>query len=65
MGRDERLSRQPGLWFAAGKWVVTAAVLGSGMAGIDATVVNIALPALGNDLDAGMSGLQWTITATR
>jgi EmrB/QacA subfamily drug resistance transporter len=42
--------------------VLVAAVLGSGLAGIDATVVNIALPALGLDLHAGFAGLQWTIT---
>jgi len=46
---------------ARGKWVIAAAVLGSGMAGVDATVVNIALPALGRDLHAGFDGLQWTI----
>jgi EmrB/QacA subfamily drug resistance transporter len=45
----------------AGRWVVAAAVLGSGMASLDATVVNIALPALGRDLQAGFDGLQWTI----
>jgi EmrB/QacA subfamily drug resistance transporter len=46
---------------AAGKWVVAAAVLGSGMASLDMTVVNIALPALGRDLHAGFDGLQWTV----
>src|SRR5437764_15309624 len=46
---------------ASGKWVVVAAVLGSGIASLDATVVNIALPALGRDLHAGFDGLQWTI----
>jgi EmrB/QacA subfamily drug resistance transporter len=45
----------------AGKWVLVATVLGSGLAGLDATVVNIALPALGKDLDAGFAGLQWTV----
>src|ERR671937_2713937 len=45
----------------AGKWVVAAAVPGSGMASLDATVVNIALPALGRDFHAGFDGLQWTI----
>src|SRR6266545_3767626 len=45
----------------SGRWVVAAAVLGSGIAAVDATVVNIALPALGSDLQAGFSGLQWTI----
>jgi EmrB/QacA subfamily drug resistance transporter len=47
---------------ARGKWLVVAAVLGSGMASLDATVVNIALPALGRDLGAAFDGLQWTIT---
>jgi EmrB/QacA subfamily drug resistance transporter len=47
----------------AGRWVLLATVLGSGMAGIDATVVNVALPAIGADFDVGLSSLQWTITA--
>jgi EmrB/QacA subfamily drug resistance transporter len=46
---------------ASGRWVMVATVLGSGLAGIDATVVNIALPALGKDLHAGFAGLQWTV----
>jgi EmrB/QacA subfamily drug resistance transporter len=46
---------------ARGRWVLFAAVLGSGMAMLDATVVNVALPALGQDFDATLSGLQWTI----
>jgi MFS family permease len=43
--------------------VLLAAVLGSALAGIDATVVNIALPAIGADLHAGFAGLQWTVNA--
>ena len=46
---------------APGRWVLTAAVLGSGLAGVDATVVNVALPTLGGDLNAGFAGLQWTV----
>ncbi len=46
---------------ASGRWVIFAAVLGSGMAMLDATVVNVALPALGDDLGAGLDGLQWTL----
>jgi EmrB/QacA subfamily drug resistance transporter len=38
-------------------------VLGSGMALLDSTVVNVALPRLGESLHADMSGLQWTINA--
>jgi EmrB/QacA subfamily drug resistance transporter len=31
--------------------------------GLDITVVNVALPSIGRDLDAGISGLQWTVGA--
>ena len=44
-----------------GRWVMAAMVLGSSLAFIDATVVNIALPAIGRDLHVGAAGLQWTI----
>lgn len=46
-----------------GRWLLTAAVLGSGLAGIDATVVNVALPAIGETFGATFSLLQWTVTA--
>src|ERR1041384_7362025 len=46
---------------AAGRWVLLATVLGSSLAFIDATVVNIALPAIGRDLESDAAGLQWTI----
>ena len=48
---------------AAGRWIVLACVLGSGIAGIDATVVNIALPDIGRSLHVGFASLQWTVTA--
>ncbi|HVV18762.1 MAG TPA: MFS transporter, partial [Pseudonocardiaceae bacterium] len=48
---------------AQGRWVLVACILGSGLAGIDATVVNIALPAIGRDLHVGFAPLQWTVTA--
>ena len=44
-----------------GRWVVAATVLGSGMAALDATVVGIALPAIGRDFHAGVSSLQWVV----
>jgi EmrB/QacA subfamily drug resistance transporter len=44
------------------RWILLATVLGSGMAALDATVVNIALPAIGEDLGAQLSGLQWILT---
>jgi EmrB/QacA subfamily drug resistance transporter len=47
---------------ARGRWIIAAAVLGSGLAAIDATAVNVALPAIGRDLHTGLAGLQWTVT---
>jgi EmrB/QacA subfamily drug resistance transporter len=44
-----------------GRWVIAATVLGSGIAFLDSTVVNVALPAIEDDLGGGLSGLQWTI----
>jgi EmrB/QacA subfamily drug resistance transporter len=46
---------------AAGRWVLAITVLGSGIAFLEATVVNVALPAIGEDLDADVAGLQWVI----
>src|ERR1700727_3036255 len=48
---------------ARGHWVVAATVLGSGMAALDATVVGIALPAIGRDFHASVSSLQWVVDA--
>src|SRR5216683_946567 len=47
----------------SGRWILLAAVLGSSMAMLDATVVNVALPTIGRDLHTSLGGLQWTITA--
>ncbi len=47
---------------STGRWILLVSILGSGLAGIDATVVNVALPAIGTSLGADFSGLQWTIT---
>jgi EmrB/QacA subfamily drug resistance transporter len=44
---------------AAGRGVILAAVLGSGMAMLDGTVVNVALKTIGKDLDATLAQLQW------
>lgn len=46
-----------------GKGVLAATVLGSGMAQLDGTVVTVALPRIGTDLDAGLTSLQWTVNA--
>jgi EmrB/QacA subfamily drug resistance transporter len=43
------------------KWVLAATILGSSLAFIDGTVVNVALPALQKDLQATVVGVQWVI----
>jgi EmrB/QacA subfamily drug resistance transporter len=45
----------------AGRWVLAVAVLGSGLAFLDGTVVNVALPDIGRDLGASTSDLQWVL----
>jgi EmrB/QacA subfamily drug resistance transporter len=45
----------------AGRWVLTASVLGTAIAFLDSTVVNVALPTIGRELDTGLAGLQWTV----
>lgn len=42
---------------------LTAALLGFAIITLDASVVNVALPAIGADLTAGLSGLQWVVDA--
>src|ERR1700748_1946043 len=46
---------------ARGHWVVAATVLGSGIAALDATVVGIALPAIGRDFHASVASMQWVV----
>lgn len=45
------------------RWVLLATVLGSGVAFLDGTVVNVALPAIADDLDAELGDLQWVLNA--
>lgn len=54
---------QPGVVLAStqGRWVLAVTVLGSAVASLEATVVNVALPAIGSDLDASTGGLQWVL----
>jgi EmrB/QacA subfamily drug resistance transporter len=57
-------SQQPvALGTPAGRWLVLVTVLASGMAFLDATAVNVALPSIGRELGSTLSGLQWTVTA--
>src|SRR3954453_9681293 len=46
-----------------GSWVLVATILGSSMAFIDGTVVNVALPVLQTDLNATATDVQWVVEA--
>lgn len=43
------------------RWLIAAAVLGSGIALLDGTVVNVALPTIGRELGGGLTGQQWVL----
>ena len=47
----------------SGVWVLIATILGSSMAFIDGTVVNVALPVLQLDLKATVADVQWVVEA--
>ncbi len=67
VGDQGRILAHPGagqvrLGLAQGRWVVLATVLGTGMAMLDMTAVNVALPSIGRDLGATLGGLQWIVS---
>jgi EmrB/QacA subfamily drug resistance transporter len=47
----------------AGRGLLLGTILGSSMALLDGTIVNVALPHIGRDLGAPVWGLQWTVNA--
>lgn len=49
--------------FTSRWWPLTAIVLAVFMLMLDATVVTVALPAIGDDLGTGLGGLQWVLTS--
>ena len=60
--------RRAGLMEAASaartkRLVLVAAILGTAVVTIDSTVVNVALPAIAEDLGGGLAGQQWTANA--
>ena len=48
---------------SARRWTLTATIIGSSLSFIDATAVNVALPALQADLQATITDVQWVIEA--
>src|ERR1700740_1033893 len=48
---------------SAGKWIMVSAILASSMAFIDATALNVVLPALQKSLEASGADLFWILNA--
>ncbi len=55
-------ARLAALHSRTGAAVIAATVLSSLVGFLDASVVNVAVPAIGRDLGAGVESLQWTLT---
>lgn len=61
--REPRVGNGPQVALASssGRWLIVATVLGSGIAFLDGTVVNVALPTIGRELGGGLSTQQWVL----
>lgn len=57
-GRDQQGTARSSV---NGRWILAATILGSSMAFIDGTVVNVALPALQAELRATVVDVQWVV----
>jgi len=53
----------PALEAGVARWTLVASILGSSMAFIDGSVVNVALPAIQQDLGGGLATQQWVVNA--
>jgi EmrB/QacA subfamily drug resistance transporter len=53
----------PGVAYASrtGRWILLTTILGSGLASLDASVVGVALPTIGRELDADLATLQGVV----
>lgn len=60
-GGESTEPRQLPLASTGARWLIAAAVLGSGIALLDGTVVNVALPTIGRELGGGLTGQQWVL----
>jgi EmrB/QacA subfamily drug resistance transporter len=56
-----RAGRETGCAERSRPWVLATTILGSAMAFIDGSVVNVALPAIQSDLQASLAGAQWVV----
>ena len=53
----------PALDSRVARWTLVASILGSSMAFIDGSVVNVALPSIQHDLGGGLAAQQWIVDA--
>lgn len=60
---DAGAPRRLPLSAAGGRWLIAATALGSGIAFLDGTVVNVALPSIRRDLGGGLTAQQWVVDA--
>ncbi|RZB14545.1 DHA2 family efflux MFS transporter permease subunit [Streptomyces sp. F001] len=62
---DTSSHEQPSIRIASarGRWILLTTVLGSGVVLLGSTVTNVALPRIGDDFDADLAALQWTVNA--
>ena len=65
MSNQEETETQISSWVrldsTKGRWVLVVTVLGSAVAMLTGTVVNVALPVMGDALNAGTTELQWVL----
>jgi EmrB/QacA subfamily drug resistance transporter len=59
--RSQTVTLQPAKTPVRAGWVLAAAILGSSMAFIDGTVVNVALPAMQHALNTTVADAQWVV----
>lgn len=57
------VERTPGCAERAKPWILASTILGSSLAFIDGSVVNVALPAIQHDLAMSVAGAQWVVNA--
>ena len=60
---NQQAESEKGILGGSGLWVLVATILGSSIAFIDGTVINVALPALQEDLGATITETQWIVAA--
>src|SRR5713226_161987 len=63
--RHERtaIAKSSGVGITEQRWILTATILGTSMAFIDGSVINIALPVLQKSLSATVTDSQWIVDA--